>query len=115
MEQADRKTTGQTSGALLDGRDRAKRQNYSHALFLGACDWYAAEYDPKEKIFFGFVILNGDLECAEWGNFSFDELVPLRVSFMEVDRDRHWTPRPAREIKKIAQAQRWQFYPEVTR
>ena len=28
-------------------------------FFLGCCgcDWYAAEYDPKKRIFFGFVIL----------------------------------------------------------
>lgn len=83
-------------------------------FFLGGCDWYAAEYDPTEKIFFGFAILNGDLEMAEWGNFSLDELMSLKVSFLEVDRDRHWTPRPAREVKNIAQAQRWQFAPGVT-
>lgn len=82
-------------------------------FFLAGCDWYAAEYDPTDRIFFGFVVLNGDLDMAEWGNFSLDELMNLKVKFLEVDRDRNWKVRPAREVKQIALAQRWQHWPEV--
>ena len=76
-------------------------------LFLGGCDWYACEYSPEEKCFFGFAILNNDLEMAEWGYFSLEELASLKVSFVEVDRDLHWNPCKAIEVEKIREAQRW--------
>ena len=76
-------------------------------FFIGGCDWYAAEYSPEEHCFFGFAILNGDLDNAEWGYFSLRELCDLRVAFLEVDRDLHFTPRKAMDIKKIRKAQEW--------
>ncbi len=39
--------------------------------------WYAVEYDPKERIFFGWT----DGEFQEWGNFSL-----LEMAFVE-DRE----------------------------
>ena len=43
-------------------------------FFIGGCDWYACEYSPEERIFFGFAILNNDLAMAEWGYFALSEL-----------------------------------------
>ena len=43
-------------------------------LFIGGCDRYIAECDPDERLFFGFATLNGDLQNAEWGYVSLDEL-----------------------------------------
>ena len=80
---------------------------YMH-FFIGGCDWYAAEYSPEEKCFFGFAILNADYEMAEWGYFSLDELCSLKVSFVEVDRDLHFTPCKAIEIENIRKAQGWE-------
>ena len=77
-------------------------------FFIGGCDWYAAEYSPEEKCFFGFAILNDDLQNAEWGYFSLDELASLKVSFVEVDRDLHFTPCKAIEIEKIREAEGWE-------
>ena len=77
-------------------------------FFIGGCDWYATEYSPEEKCFFGFAILNGDLEMAEWGYFSLEELSSLKVSFLEVDKDCHWTPKKAIEIENIRKAQGWE-------
>ena len=77
-------------------------------FFIGGCDWYACEYTPEEKCFFGFAILNGDLDNAEWGYCSLDELAILKVSFLEVDRDLHFTPCKAIEIEKIRKAQGWE-------
>lgn len=77
-------------------------------FFIGGCDWYAAEYDAKERLFFGFAILNNDLEMAEWGYFSLRELAELRASFVEVDRDLHWQPVQAQNIDRICEAQGWQ-------
>lgn len=57
---------------------------YLH-FFIGSCDWYIAEYDGDD-IFFGYAILNGDLQNAEWGYFSFSELKEIRVQgWCEVD------------------------------
>jgi Protein of unknown function (DUF2958) len=78
-------------------------------FFIGGCDWYATEYSPEEKCFFGFAILNGDLDNAEWGYFSLQELCDLKVSFLEVDRDLHFTPCKAIEIEKICEAQGWEI------
>ncbi|MBI5614237.1 DUF2958 domain-containing protein [Candidatus Gottesmanbacteria bacterium] len=77
-------------------------------FFMGGSDWFAAEYDPGEKTFFGFVILNADYEMAEWGYFSLQELSELKVSFLEVDRDLYWTPRKAVEVEQIRKAEGWQ-------
>lgn len=76
-------------------------------FFIGGCDWYACEYSPEERCFFGFAILNNDLEMAEWGYFALDELAGLKVSFVEVDRDLYWKPKRACEIGKISEAQGW--------
>ena len=79
---------------------------YMH-FFIGGCDWYAAEYDPESQIFFGFAILNDDLEMAEWGYFSLQELCDVKVEFLEVDRDLHFEPQKAMEIERIKRAERW--------
>jgi hypothetical protein len=39
----------------------------------GAGTWYATEYDPKDKMFFGYVSIFGDWN-DEWGYFSLEEL-----------------------------------------
>jgi len=76
-------------------------------FFIGGCDWYAAEYSPEEKLFFGFAILNNDYEMAEWGYFSLEELCDLKIKFLEVDRDLHFSPTKAVEIENIRKAQGW--------
>ena len=79
---------------------------YMH-FFIGGCDWYAAEYDPEDQTFFGFAILNDDLEMAEWGYFSLEDLSCLKVSFLEVDRDLHFASKKAIEIERIRKAEGW--------
>jgi len=74
--------------------------------FIGGCDWYAAEYEPKERLFFGYAILHQDLQKSEWGYFSLDEMREVRVKGIEVDRDLHWAVRPASDIEKIVAAHR---------
>jgi hypothetical protein len=78
-------------------------------FFIFGTDWYVAEYDPKEKIFWGFVILNEDYQNAEWGYFALEELQGIRYGGIEIDRDLFWQPRTAAEVDKIAKAQngRW--------
>jgi hypothetical protein len=76
-------------------------------FFIGASDWYIAEYDGKD-LFFGYAILNGDTEMAEWGYISFRELRELKIPpGFEVDRDLFWKVRPASQVEKIRAAHQW--------
>ncbi|MBM9514689.1 DUF2958 domain-containing protein [Desulfogranum marinum] len=74
---------------------------YLH-FFLYACDWYIAEYDG-EDLFYGYAILNGDMENAEWGYISFSELKSINVNGIEIDceLEEFWQPVPASGIPKI--------------
>jgi len=73
---------------------------YLH-FFIGACDWYIAEYDG-EDLFWGYAILNGDDDMAEWGYISFDELKKIKIPpGFEVENDLYWEVKKASEIKKI--------------
>jgi len=72
-------------------------------FFLGDCDWYIAEYDG-EDLFWGYAILNGDLQNAEWGYISFPELRELKMDgWLEVDceTEESWVVRRVSEIEKI--------------
>ena len=71
------------------------------AKFFNPCGggtWFATAYDPKEKLFFGFVTL-GDAEMAELGYFSLEELESLRFrAGLRVERDRFFTEMPLQEV-----------------
>ena len=76
-------------------------------FFIGGCDWYIAEYDGQD-LFFGFAILNGDYQNAEWGYISFSELKSIKVGgWLEVDFDLYFEPKSAKEIDKIRRAHKW--------
>ncbi len=67
----------------------------------GAGTWYATEYDPEAKIFFGYGSIFGD-HNDEWGTFSLDELQSFRGLFgLGIERDRHFSPKRASEIDII--------------
>ena len=76
-------------------------------FFLAASDWYVCEYDPKERIFFGFAVLNGDFQCAEWGYIPLKDLEEIKVKWFEVDRDLFWKERKASRVQKICLASDW--------
>jgi len=51
----------------------------------GAGTWYALEYDPETRRFFGWV---AELGCDELGYFSLDELQNFRGRFgLPIERD----------------------------
>jgi len=78
-------------------------------LFIGGCDWYICEFDG-EDLFWGFAILNNDLQNAEWGYISFGELKPIKVQgWLEVDceLEEFWQVKRAIEIDKIRIAHGW--------
>lgn len=72
----------------------------------GHFDWYIAEGDEATGMLFGFCIV-GDMDNAEWGNVSFQELSELKAMGMfEVDFDKHWTKRKASEVDNIVACRR---------
>ena len=68
----------------------------------GAGTWYATEYDPVEKIFFGYVSIFGD-HCDEWGNFSLEELESFKGPLgLGIERDLHCGQKPISEFNTTA-------------
>ena len=65
-------------------------------FFIGACNWYIAEFDGKD-IFFGYVNL-GDPQNAEWGYISFKELIEINIHGIEIDTDINWQQKPFSKI-----------------
>ena len=63
---------------------------------MGNMDWYATEYNPEEKLFFGWV--NG--EFPELGYFSLSEFEEVNAhSYVpKIERDMHWTPVSLKEV-----------------
>lgn len=62
--------------------------------FRGGSDWFITELDTKENLAFGYVILNNDIEMAELGYISLEELKNA-----DVEMDFYFTQRPLSEIK----------------
>jgi len=64
----------------------------------GAGTWYATEYDPEEKIFFGYVSIFGDWN-DEWGSFSLEELESYQGKFgLGIERDINFGERKISEV-----------------
>ncbi len=60
--------------------------------------WLIAEYDPEDRIAFGYANLNND-QLAEWGYIDVDELVENGAIL-----DENWEPRKFQEaIEKATQ------------
>ena len=66
----------------------------------GAGTWYAVEYDPEDRTFFGYVSIFGNWN-DEWGYFSLDELESYRGSFgLGIERDLYFEEQPASQVIK---------------
>ena len=64
----------------------------------GAGTWYATEYDPKTRIFFGYVSIFGDWN-DEWGYFSLDELQAYKGKFgLRIERDLYFQEQLASQV-----------------
>ena len=64
----------------------------------GAGTWYATEYDPEEKIFFGYVSIFGDWN-DEWGSFALEELESYRGQFgLGIERDINFDEKPMSQV-----------------
>lgn len=64
----------------------------------GAGTWLATEYEPINRIFFGYVSIFGESGMDEWGYFSLDELQEFRGRFgLGIERDLNCSEKPASE------------------
>ena len=62
----------------------------------GSGTWYATEYDPATRTFFGFVT---GLGFDEWGYFSLDDLQSVRGRLgIGLERDRHFGQHTVGEV-----------------
>ena len=67
----------------------------------GAGTWWATEYDPAERLFYGYATLGLGEDCDEWGNFSLDELESVKGRMgLGIERDRHFIEKRASEVIK---------------
>ena len=70
----------------------------------GAGTWYATEYHPDEKVFFGYASIFGD-HNDEWGYFSLDELESYKGPFgIGIERDLYWIEQRASQVEIIAKS-----------
>ena len=59
--------------------------------------WYATEFKPEEKLFFGYVVG----QCNEMGYFNLTELESVTgPGGLKIERDLYFKPRPLSKIKK---------------
>ncbi|MFZ3577404.1 DUF2958 domain-containing protein [Virgibacillus sp. DJP39] len=74
-------------------------------FFCPSMTWYAIEYDPTDRIFFGYVRNEGNPQMSEWGYFSLDELEGIQKNqpspFFMMERDLYFSPKIVKEIKEI--------------
>ena len=64
----------------------------------GAGTWYATEYDPTSREFFGYVSIFGDWN-DEWGSFSLDELESYHGKFgLGIERDLYFDEKRISEV-----------------
>jgi hypothetical protein len=83
---------GETDGQGMDAVVHAKFFNPT-----GAATWFATEYDPEQRLFFGWAMLFTKEE-AELGYFSLDELESVKCGFgLGIERDRHFPQMTLRE------------------
>jgi len=65
---------------------------------VGAGTWYATEYNPNERMFFGYVSIFGDWN-DEWGSFSLLELEDSVGSIgLGIERDIYFDEQPISKV-----------------
>lgn len=83
------------------GRQEDKSDPLIIAKFFnptGAGTWYATEYNPSDKTFFGYVSIFGDWN-DEWGYFSLTELESLKGPYgLGIERDIYFQETPSSKV-----------------
>jgi hypothetical protein len=66
----------------------------------GYATWFATEFDPTERMFFGYCAVQQGGE--EWGYFSLDEMQSFKGRFgLGIERDMHYRPKRVSECNEI--------------
>lgn len=90
----------------LYSQERKGEQAIVHVKFFtpdSNWTWYATEFDPEERIFFGLVV---GME-TELGYFSLDELMASTGPLgLHIERDVNWEPRTIAEVREMHQPSR---------
>ena len=64
----------------------------------GAGNWYATEYDPVNRIIYGYASIFGDWN-DEWGDTALSELEAFKGQWgLGIERDLYWREKPASEV-----------------
>lgn len=83
------------------GRQEDKSDPVIIAKFFnptGAGTWYATEYNPSDKTFYGYVSIFGDWN-DEWGYFSLTELESLKGPYgLGIERDIYFQETPSSKV-----------------
>ncbi len=67
----------------------------------GIGTWFATEYNPIDKIFFGYVSLFNTPQENEFGSFSLEELESVKGTFgLGIERDMYCTEKTLDEWKE---------------
>lgn len=73
----------------------------------GAGTWYLTEYDPDNRLFFGFASIHGGLD-DEWGYVSLTEMEQVKLPFgLTLERDLHFGTPKAGEVGPICKRMGW--------
>jgi len=86
-------------GSQQDSEDPIVIARFFH--ILSPANWYATEYDPESKVFYGYVTLFGlGSPEDEWGSFGLDELEEVKAKGLGVERDLYFKEQKSSEIIK---------------
>lgn len=95
---------------IIAGRNQDDGKDIVYAkLFTPDAEWYLLirDYIPHSKRIFCYAILNGDLQMAEWGWQTLDDLQQVRGRFnLPMERDTSFTPKPLSEAIEEWERQR---------
>lgn len=71
---------------------------------MNAFEWFVAELDEAQQLAFGFVMLNGDAQNAEWGYVNLEELEGMLLQGQPepvlVHRDTSFVPAPWADVRE---------------
>jgi len=75
------------------------------AKFFNPCGrgtWYATEYYPEDRLFYGYASIFNTPHDNEWGYFSLDELASIKCPpfGLPIERDLYFKQSPINEVKQ---------------
>ena len=88
--------------SLYETEDISPEDKIVHAHFqLDKCHWWAMEFDGKDT-FFGFILLHGWSQYAEFGYFTLSDLLDVKFDgWIEIVNDPFWIPQVAKDVGLI--------------